>query len=392
MNRAVIEPQLDDECREIGAILAQVPDFAAQCDYGWAAERESYDVPSEAAFQRRALLMLVKYWIEAPDRTELPGQLTGVIVTQEFITRFGLCSPRIRSIGIQCRLLSIPASFVELALWLFVGLRCWTAMERGVGRDHGDDGGWSLVTTAVPQRSPQSFVHVSTNELIARTLAERGRDRALHGTNAALLIREQVPGLAGEAGEVDTDRLPFFDQNATYMVGEFALAHELGHLLSGHDLGGGAAPDADQTREADADRVGCLLLAMTAQTRLFGWGLARHDAWVQAAIGMALFDCLLTGRTALADSLLRRPGIAPVGEKMIANERLRAAIARLQLTDVLLRLARSGHAEDAQRIATLVDNADAFLRDVRASAAALPDAQIRLALQIAEQSAHQIRP
>jgi hypothetical protein len=385
IERSAIGATLDAECREIGYILQQVPEFTERCGYGWAAEPASYDVPSEAAFQRRVLLMLAKYWVEAPDRTGLPERLGGVVVGQEFITRYGLCSPRIRQVGPGDRLLTVPAGFVELALWLFVGLRCWVALETGSGRDHGDDGGWTMVTTPVAPRDPRPFDHVTAYELMARTLAEQGRDEALFGMNAALLIREQVPGLAGESGEIDTDKLPFFDQNATYMVAEFALAHELGHLLSGHALNG-REPPSDPVHETEADHQACLLLAMSSAKRLFGWGNDIHGPWVQAAIGLALFDCLLTGRTALVNGLLRRAGPTERETALIATERLRAATARLEIKNLLVRIAREGQPEDARRVATLVDNNNSFLRDLRQSVALLSDNQVSQAIDIARRS------
>lgn len=382
---ASIQAQLKAECRDIASILNLVPDFAFRCDYLWTAESASYDVLSEAAFQRRLLLMLAEYWVKATDKTKLSERLRGVIVSQEFITRYGFCSPRIKAVAQHKRLLSIPAGFIELALWLFVGLRCWMAVETGWGNDDGGDGGWTMVTSAVQSRSPKPFDHVTIYELIARTLAERGRDRALYGTNAALLIREQVPGLKGETGELDADKLLFFDQNATYLVAEFALAHELGHLVAGHSLSNQGAP-SDSAHEAEADCHACLLLAMSSATRLFGWGEDILKPWVQAALGLALFDCLLAGRTILNDGLLRRPGIVEAETNLIVAERLRAASVRIYLQKLLVRIASDGDVEEAQRVARLVDNNDAFLRDVRLSLAALPDEEVKMAIEIAEGS------
>jgi hypothetical protein len=112
----------------------------------------------------------------------------------------------------------------------------------------------------------------------------------------------------------------------------------------------------------------------------------RRAVELQAAIGLALFDCLLTGRTALANGLLRRPRLTERETALITTERLRAATARLELQNLLVRIARDGQVEDARRVATLVDNNNAFLRDLRQSVAALPDDQVKLATDVARRS------
>lgn len=380
------EGVLMEECRQIAGILQAVPDFAAQCDFGWAADPASYDVHSEASLQRRVLVMLAKRWAEARDRTGLADRISGIVVGQEFITRYGLASPRIRQMGPGRRLLTIPAGFFEQSLWMLAGLRCWAAARINPATVLNSDGGWSIVTALAERRPPQPFHHVTSYELIARTLAERGRDQALFGANAALLIREQVPPLAGRTGELDPNHLPHFDQNAAYLVAEFALAHELGHAIAGHALDG-TAPPSDLAHEAEADRHACLLMALTAATRVFGWdqgGVLRPD--VQAALGLALFDCLLAGRIALANGLLRRPSLGSSSNALMETECLRAAAARQFLSQLLVSLPRQGEIDDAKRIAALVDNHGGFLADLHQSILTLSDEDITFALELARRS------
>ena len=329
--------------------------------------------------------MLAKYWIEFPDTTQLPPRMSDIVATQEYITRYGLFSGRLfpprQPSG--ARVLAIPASLVEMASWIFAGLRCWTAREHGVDNDDAEDGGWTIVSTPTPARAPRPFLHVTAYELIARTLAEEGRDLALHGSNAALLIREQVRELAGPGGDIDPAAMPYFDQNATYMVAEFVIAHELGHALStqaSHEDHNGY-----YIAEANADQTAALLLAMTASQRSFGWAGDAPGPWTQAALGLALFSAVINGRIRLDEGLNRKRN-APAFAERLERERLRAAIARQGLINCLGRMRGTTEVDNARKIATLVVNAEAFLRDLSETVGGVSDHAIELALAIAEAS------
>jgi hypothetical protein len=249
IHRATEEVGIRQQCDQLQIIPKHLPDFTVSCGYEWVTQPESYDSTAEAAFQRRALMMLGKLWAESSHHERLVEKISKIIVTQEFVTKFGLCSPRITPSRAQVdyRILSIPSGFVELATWVFSGLRCWAARELGLEADDANDGGWTIACTPTTGRDARSFLHVTTNELIARTLADAGRDLEVYGDNAALLIREQVSELSGETGELDTSSFYDFEQNASYMVTEFAIAHEIGHALSPLSAATGAEDEMSET-------------------------------------------------------------------------------------------------------------------------------------------------
>ena len=199
IDRAREEVGIRQQCDQLQIIPTHLPNFTASCGYEWVTQPESYDSTAEAAFQRRALMMLGKLWVESPHHERLVEKISKIIVTQEFVTKFGLCSPRIipSRTQVDYRILSIPSGFVELANWVFSGLRCWAARELGLEADDADDGGWTIACTPAKGRDARPFLHATTYELIARTLADAGRDLELYGDNAALLIREQVSELKG---------------------------------------------------------------------------------------------------------------------------------------------------------------------------------------------------
>ena len=258
--------------------------------------------------------------------------MSNLIAAQEFITQIGFSSPRLSlpREPSDHRILSLPNSFFEFPLWIFAGLRCWVSHQFDSPETPDNDGCWSLVCTPVSARAPKPLDHVTAKELIARTLAEAGRDGLLYGDNAALLIREQVPEIGGETGELDATALLHFEQNAAYMVTEFAIAHELGHALSpgapGTDMGSEAAEEL-------ADRIGCMLLEISSPTRVFGWGEEVLPPLTQAALGVALFRCMLAARNCLLDELLRRPAVTSGNAviEIMRQERVRAGVAQKDL-------------------------------------------------------------
>ena len=374
------------ECISLQVIADHLPEFVDACGYRWMTDAESYDLAAEVAFQRRALFMLGKLWAETEDRTALASSISRIIAAQEFVTNFGLCSPRLSKPRAphNHRILSIPAGFVELALWYSAGLRCWIARQLQWADDQDEDGGWTLVCSPVPQRDPRPFAHVSAYELIARTLAESGRDRKLLGGNAALLIREQIPELSGISGDIDSTALPYFDQNAAYMLVEFAIAHELGHALSESCA---TPPTSEELAEESADRIGCFLLQISAGMRTFGWGQDQLLGLTQATLGVALFEGLIATRTCLIDGLLRRPSIngSRNARRLLQQEQLRVKVAQRTRLALLTGLAASA-LEDQARIQALMNNSEAFVRDLATTIMTLPDAAITRAIHIAERA------
>ena len=63
IDREAEVPRIANECAKMAILPAHVPDFVAQCGYQWITDPESYDTTAEAAFQRRGLLMLAKFWL-----------------------------------------------------------------------------------------------------------------------------------------------------------------------------------------------------------------------------------------------------------------------------------------------------------------------------------------
>ena len=306
VKREEVMLQLAEEAADIEEILKYVPEFNQACDYHWAADPNSYDVPSEAAFQRRMLLMLAKYWVESDskDRPTLPEKISGIITLQEFVMQYGLATPRIKTISKDCSILSLPAGFSELALWTFTGLRCWCSLRLHHEKED-NIGGWLITTEKRDFGTVQPFDHVTTKELIARTLADIGKDRSLYGVNSALLIREKVPSLSGEGVELKSEGLKHFEQNASYMLSEFCLAHELGHKLAGNHPSSHRGA-IDQNNELEADHFAILLLSMSAGKRPMAWGDDLLPPWVQAVIGLAVFNCFLSVKSTLVNGVKLR--------------------------------------------------------------------------------------
>lgn len=274
---------LEASCREIAQWLQALPGFSTTVDYAWATDRESYDLASEAAWQRRLLVMMMSAWNVAKDKPPIAERLENVMVTQNFMTKFGMITPRVRrAAGAHARIIEVPSGFFEFDSWMNAGLRCWCAFHLGPSVPADGEEGWRLVTTTITPAQPFPRNHVTIMELIARTLAEQGRDRQLLGSNVALTIREEIPWFAGPTGDMDPNGMKAVERDMSYLVMEFVLAHELGHIISEHT--DAAIREGGEAVETQAHRMALALLEVTASRRQFGCDESLLEPVAQSAL------------------------------------------------------------------------------------------------------------
>lgn len=291
--------KIEEQCADIRKWLGILPSEIAS-HYGWAVDPDSYNLASEASWQRRLITMLT-FWAKTVSEKELRGKVENIVVVQSFITKFGLVTPRTSVVREgQTGVIDVPSGFLEFALWMYVGFRCWCARDTDSWQTLAEKG-WAVIRGPVIGERDFPTNHVTTLEMLARVLAEEARDQDLYGPNIALAIREKVPYFAGPTGDLDANGLLPIERDMAYMLMEFVLAHELGHVISGHhqspeNTAGSKTEHAAaryMSRETEADLTGLRLLELTAPTRNLPLTEQATTNTIQALFGLILFEIFL---------------------------------------------------------------------------------------------------
>lgn len=381
-------PDIEASCKEIAVWLQALPGFSTTLDYVWATDPESYDLASEAAWQRRLTIMMMSAWNGANDKPTFAKRLENIIVVQNFMTKFGMITPRVKLAARgHARIIEVPAGFFEFNSWMNAGLRCWCGFHLGPLVPVEGDDGWTLVTTTITPAQPFAPNHVTILELIARTLAEQGRDQELLGPNIALNLREEIPWLAGPTGDMDPKGMKAVERDMSYLVMEFVLAHELGHAVSGDT--DAAVREGAEVEETRAHRTALALLELTAPRRQFGCDKSLLEPTAQSSLCLTLFEFFLRCRVALISMTAAR--VHDVGrthgtdDALLAEDRARLRWATELLEERIGRLQAVGKSRASGLLRTLRANGLGYSADLQAAVSAMPDGAFAAAMRIAEQ-------
>jgi hypothetical protein len=387
VDRRLQLPKIEASCRQIELWLEEISGFSTALDYSWSTDPEAYDLASEAAWQRRLMFMMLSAWMHARDKSEIEKHLQNVIVSQNFMTKFGMITPRVnRAAGGRARVIQVPAGFFELSSWMFAGLRCWCAFHAGPSASSEGADGWTLVTSTIAPVERFPLNHVTIMELIARTLADKGRDRDLLGPNVALRIRTEVPWFAGPSGDIDASRIKPVEGDLSYLVMEVLLAHELAHVLNGDtDAAGSKGTDAG---EAGAHHVALALLEITTSSRQFGCDESLLEPATQSALCLTILEFFLRCRVVLADIVAEQTahlGLSPDqgDEKLVLEDRSRMRLATSILEERLSSLGTQDKARALSLLRALRANGLGYASDLQAAVTSMPDHAIAAAARLA---------
>ena len=293
-----------------------------------------------------------------------------------------MITPRaVRAAGGVARVIQVPSGFFDFGFWMNAGLRCWCGFHAGPAASAEGDDGWTLVTSTITPEAQFPLNHISILELIARTLAEKGRDLELMGPNVALDIREQLPWFAGQTGEIAADGMKPVEGDLSYLVMEFVLAHELAHVLSGDtDTSGIKGSDAEET---GAHHIALALLELTSSSRQFGCDPSLLEPVAQSALCLVSFEFFVSCRVVLADMVARRNAGAGDSE-LLTVDRSRLRLATAVLDERLAYLETHDRPRAAGLLRSLRANGFGFTLDLEAAIIGMPDEVIAAAVRIAQ--------
>lgn len=226
------------------------PDFFDRFDYDWAFDASGWRLGLEANLQARMLQMLSEMW-GSPHRPETLSY-DAVVSRYTFEPGTDPCTPfhaPVEAINFIC----MPFSFAEFLNLLMRGFI--DSVQRG-------SSGWEGFSRF--QSFDQSLpVSPFLRQAMLRYLTNDTFHPSFEGESPVDLVKRECSwfGEARETGDIDES----LETPLTYSLLDFALAHELGHVLHGHES---VAAEADLrlSKEQDADAMGFALFSTS-----WGW-------------------------------------------------------------------------------------------------------------------------
>lgn len=375
---AVEAHQIQRACNWLREQWGEIGRTPAANAYLWALEPEVYELGTEALWQVRALQQLSSWWnLQAAEGMPLTDG-SGVVVRQTLVTGYDQMSPRyMPRDGIH--FVVLPQAYFDFSMLIWQSFVHWCGSRR-------PEDGWGAVTS-VPQRPDPDQPDPWLLEAIARQVAQPARDVDIDQEDAASAIAQHVPFFVSAVGVPFVDEANVLLRDASYLLADFAIAHEMGHRLAGHSKSSGN--EAYLEREVEADGWGAILFRASWGWRAEVLAGAPFDDALQLDLGQLVFVQTTRLRGLLAQAV--RSQASPAGPRGLApfwgdveRERARRLEARAALgRRTLVDLGGDVSQDAVRRLDALTRNLNDFTDYVLRICASIPEADLDKAIEIA---------
>lgn len=233
---------ITDNIAGLERVKAQCPDFFLAYDYDWAFDAKVYRRAIEANLQTRAIQLLAM--LHRNPNTPRAFDYGGMVVRYTFEAGTDPCTP-FHAPYRNLHFIAVPFSFLEFVL-LLIRAFVETMAEPKPGWD-------ALATGAAIDKAD---VSPCLRQAIVRSMTTAAFHPGFDGESPVDVVKRKSTWFAAakETSNVDEN----IEIALTYSLTDFALAHELGHSLLGHQ-GVAREPDLRLNKEQDADAMGFAL-------------------------------------------------------------------------------------------------------------------------------------
>lgn len=298
----------------LNARRADAPEFFEQHDLEWAFDPDSYDFPAEAAQQVRLLDGAVALWRSDLLQRRPAPCLGGIVARSSFLTRFDEVTPFTFHAG-GFHFVVTPLGWLDFIDLFFSGFAAYLRLDPAAPATEA----WERVLRPAEDGGMRE-ARRHWMEIVLNIAVSRGCSHDVLVPQALRAVR------CGSAASRDMfpsegDRnQSVIGRDLAYLAHEFALHHEVGHVLVGDTLHADRLPD-----EGTAD-----LLALGAFVGSWGWRHERLDGSGLSDVGR-----IMAGSMAFVQAVLALAGarslLAPMLNRVGSPE-----ISRLVPIDALL--------------------------------------------------------
>ncbi|UJX39300.1 hypothetical protein K9F62_11215 [Desulfovibrio sp. JY] len=292
--------KISDGCSLVKEVLGNHRSFFDKFYYDWAFEKESYEYTPEVYWQLRALLQVACYGEKIASNPNLDN-LNNIVTRQLFVTRYDLGSPKCFSTK-NIRFISLPNGFVEAVGYIFSAFMEWV-----VELNEGTSPAWDLVLSK-PKRSYDSArAGERTYLIIAKAITDYVKDIDVYGVDAVWKVVEDVNFFSKVPVELKYKDFSQFEIDTQHVVVDFAISHELGHILQGTVTNNSNISSENYLAiEKNADEVGFAFYATSNCYRHKVFKNAMIDDATKVIFGPIAFFAFSTLRRALLHSILSK--------------------------------------------------------------------------------------